>query len=130
MAIVKGVSFADAFTSPRSADEIFLDYIMDLCVIVYDRMEELGIDQKTLAERMGKRESQISRLLSGEANFTLKTLSQLDEALGLNLSIKPVPTDVTLATTSYTVPSGSYGSRGSWGNQIGQVRSTAKVVTA
>jgi|GEM_PF-5797224 len=127
MAIVKGESFADAFMGPRSAEEILLDYIMDLCVIVYDRMEELGIDQKTLAERMGKRESQISRLLSGEANFTMKTLAQLDEALGLNLSIKPAPMTATPVTTSYTVPSASYGA---WGSHVGYVHSTAKVVRA
>lgn len=85
MAFAKGVSFADAFEGDRSSDEILLDYLMDLCVMTYDAMEELGINQQELARRMGKKESQISRMLSGEANITLKTLSQIDEALGLGI---------------------------------------------
>ncbi len=104
MAIVKGKSFADAFTGPKSSEEILLDYIMSLCVITYDRMEELGLNQKDLAKRMGKKESQISRLLSGEANITLKTLAELDEVLKLNIKLVPLADKDGASTTSYIPP--------------------------
>ncbi|NTW82582.1 MAG: helix-turn-helix transcriptional regulator [Chlorobiaceae bacterium] len=38
--------------------------------------------QRELAEKIGKKESYISRILSGYANTTLKTISELEEALG------------------------------------------------
>lgn len=88
MAFAKGVSFADAFEGEKDADEILLDYLMDLCVMSYDRMEELGINQQEFARLMGKKESQISRMLSGEKNITLKTLAQMDEALGLGIELR------------------------------------------
>lgn len=111
MPFVKGESFEDALKGPRSADEILLDYIMDICVIVYDRMVELGIDQRELASRMGKKDSQISRLLSGEANFTLKTLSQLDAALGLDLEMRVGRRSIsgTVSDDMPRIDSGDYG---------------------
>lgn len=44
-----------------------------------------GITQKAFAEMMGKTESEISDWLSGERNFTVDTLTEIEQALGLTL---------------------------------------------
>lgn len=58
----------------------------DLSYEIADRIDSLlkknGITQKELAERMGKRESEISKWLTGRHNFTTKTLAGISLALG------------------------------------------------
>lgn len=54
---------------------------------VLDRIHELldikfGGKQKLLAEKMGKSEAEISKLLSGIQNYTTKTLMKLQAAFG------------------------------------------------
>lgn len=54
---------------------------------ILDRIHELlelkfGGKQKLLAERMGKSEAEISKLLSGVQNYTTKTLMKLQAAFG------------------------------------------------
>ena len=44
-----------------------------------------GITQKAFAEMMRKTESEISDWLSGERNFTVDTLTEIEQALGLSL---------------------------------------------
>lgn len=87
MAIVKGESFSDAFYGKESADEKLADYLMDLCELVYDRMEELDMSKSDLARKLGMPPSRITKILSGESNMTLKTISQLDAALDLDLNL-------------------------------------------
>lgn len=87
MAIVKGESFSDAFYGKESADEKLADYLMDLCELVYDRMEELGMSKSDFARKLGMPPSRITKILSGESNMTLKTISQLDAALDLDLNL-------------------------------------------
>lgn len=53
------------------------------------QMENNHLDQKQLAEKLGKRESEISKWLSGFHNFTLKSLIKLEEALDCDLIMIP-----------------------------------------
>lgn len=48
-----------------------------------------GLTQKILAERLGKKEPEISRMLTGTHNFTLKMLIRLERALGTQLLTTP-----------------------------------------
>ena len=48
-----------------------------------------GLTQKDLADRLGKKEPEISRMLTGTHNFTLKTLIRLERALGTQLLTTP-----------------------------------------
>lgn len=43
------------------------------------------ITQKAFAEMMGKTESEISDWLSGERNFTVDTLTEIEQVLGISL---------------------------------------------
>lgn len=52
-------------------------------------LKEKGLTQKELAKRMGKRESEVSRWLTGRHNFTTNTLADISLALGEPIVIIP-----------------------------------------
>lgn len=60
-----------------------------LCDEIGDRIEAALADkewtQRQLATALGKRESYVSRALSGGVNFTLRTIAQFEVALGICL---------------------------------------------
>ncbi|MCH5227284.1 MAG: helix-turn-helix transcriptional regulator [Muribaculaceae bacterium] len=53
---------------------------------IADRIDSIlkrkGMTQKELAAKMGKRESEISKWLTGRHNFTTNTISGISKALG------------------------------------------------
>ena len=55
-------------------------------------LKHKGMSQKDLASKMGKRESEISRWLTGRHNFTTNTLA--DISLALNEAIVVVPNEM------------------------------------
>jgi len=57
----------------------------ELVVRIYDLLEEKGWTQKDLAEKLDKSPSEISKWLSGEHNFTLRSLAKLEIELGEDL---------------------------------------------
>ena len=46
-----------------------------------DRMEELELTQKALAERMGCSQQYISRVLKGTENLSIETISKIEPTL-------------------------------------------------
>ncbi len=58
----------------------------ELSFAIADRIDYLlkkkGMSQRMLAQRLGKRESEISKWLTGRHNFTTKTLAHISLALG------------------------------------------------
>ena len=48
-----------------------------------------GMTQRALADRLGKKEAEISRMLSGTHNFTLRTIIRLEQALDAILLTTP-----------------------------------------
>ena len=52
---------------------------------------DVGITQKSLAEKIGTKQSVISRLESGRANPSVAFLKKLAQALSSNLEIKFIP---------------------------------------
>lgn len=57
------------------------EFILEVTEQICGLMEQQGISRKELAERMGKSKGRISQLLDGEANLTLRTLSDIFSAL-------------------------------------------------
>ena len=55
---------------------------MDISDRVDQLLKEENITQRELATRLGKKESYVSRILSGEGNPTLKTIVEFEVALG------------------------------------------------
>lgn len=52
---------------------------------IADALHAKGITQKQMAVQMGKNESEISEWLSGNRNFTIDTLTDIEEFLGIQL---------------------------------------------
>ena len=65
---------------------------MMLAAKIADAMSNAGYSQKAFAAKMGKSEAVISEWLSGERNFTVDTLADIEEALRVRLL------DVTMMT--------------------------------
>lgn len=59
------------------------------CFAVSDKIHTLltdrGMTQKELAKKMGKTEAEVSVWLSGQHNFTLRTLAKISAVLGEDL---------------------------------------------
>ena len=49
---------------------------------IYAILEERGLKQKDLANMLGKKESEISKWMRGTHNFTIETISSIENALG------------------------------------------------
>lgn len=58
---------------------------MMIAAKIADAMKERGITQKKLAGMLGKKSSEISRLLTGNHNFSHDTLFEIGYALGIKL---------------------------------------------
>ncbi len=65
---------------PRWKD-IYFRLSMDIAQQIDDIIRKDGIKQAELAKKLGKHESEISKWLSGNHNFTLKTLAKLEDIL-------------------------------------------------
>lgn len=55
---------------------------------IWVRMEELGINRRQLAERMGVSPARVTQVLRGSDNLTLKTLVLIANALDAHLEFK------------------------------------------
>lgn len=67
----------------RRENKKWLYYSQEIAIYLNDKMEELGLTQKALAERMNCSQQYISRLLKGRENLSLETISRLEDALGV-----------------------------------------------
>ena len=65
--------------------KIFVEKSLEIATYISQLLEEKNLKQKDLAARMGKSEAEMSKWLSGMHNFTLRSLSKLEAALGTNL---------------------------------------------
>jgi ribosome-binding protein aMBF1 (putative translation factor) len=65
----------------------------DLSFAIADRIDFLlkkkGMTQRMLAQKLGKKESEISKWLTGRHNFTTNTLARLALALGEEVVVVP-----------------------------------------
>lgn len=69
---------------------IFIDKSMDISRRIYLLMLANNWIQKDLAEKMGKKEAEISKLLSGTHNYTLRTISNIESVLNEDIIKVPV----------------------------------------
>jgi transcriptional regulator with XRE-family HTH domain len=67
--------------TPKDVD-IFVNWYADLVIRINQLLREKNISKKELAEKMDKKPSEISKWLSGEHNFTLRSLAKLSAELG------------------------------------------------
>lgn len=65
--------------------KIFVEKYSDLVVLINSLIKAKGHTQKSLAESMGKKPSEISKWLNNEHNFTLRSIAKLEAELGATL---------------------------------------------
>lgn len=69
----------------RMANKSWLRYSQKIAMMMLDKMEELGLTQKSLAQRMGCSQQYISRVLKGTENLSIETISKIETALGIKI---------------------------------------------
>lgn len=67
-----------------------------IAVRVLDALKSKNISQKELAERMNVSPQQISKIIKGQENLTLETISNLEIALGIQIIDKKANQSRTL----------------------------------
>ena len=73
----------------RIANKSWLRYSQQIAMMMLDRMEELHMSQKQLAELMGCSQQHVSKVLKGQENLSLETLSKIERCLNLQIIAKP-----------------------------------------
>jgi transcriptional regulator with XRE-family HTH domain len=68
---------------------IFVRKYGDIVVRINQLLREKGYTQKKLAEKMDKTPSEINKWLSGDHNFTLRSLAKLEAELGADIFYVP-----------------------------------------
>lgn len=68
---------------------IFVNRYAELVVLINQILKEKGYSQKELAEKLDKVPSEIHKWLSGEHNFTLRSIAKLEAELGEPLLVVP-----------------------------------------
>lgn len=94
-----------ANVSPELMEEV--SFNIDIANRICDILKVKGMSQRELAARMGKKESEISRWLTGSHGFTSKTLSAISVALGeriVDVQKKNEPQYVFISQGPYTAP--------------------------
>ena len=56
-----------------------------IAAIMSDRMEELGMTQRALAEKMNCTQQYISKVFKGRENLSLETLCKIENALDIKI---------------------------------------------
>jgi plasmid maintenance system antidote protein VapI len=69
-----------------------VEFTEDVCVL----MEEQGVSRAELARRLGTSRAYITKLLGGNANFTLETMTKVAMALGAAVHVHVAPQDAVV----------------------------------
>ncbi len=85
-------TFEELEKTPEFQEELLL---LKAQTLIYQLMEHQGIDQATLAKKLGQSEAHVSALLSGTRNMTLKTLARICYLLNSQLTLLAEPLENT-----------------------------------
>lgn len=101
-------------------EELVYNVTEDLLVI----LEDLEINKKELARRLGKSRSYVTQILSGSRNMTLGSLSDICNALGFKPQIKlPVQAEPVMVIKESEVTDEH------WVTQMSKVNKPQKVIS-
>ena len=69
-----------------------VEFTEDVCVL----MDKQGVSRAELARRLGTSRAYITKLLGGNANFTLETMTKVAMALGAAVHVHVAPQDAVV----------------------------------
>ncbi|MDE6644700.1 MAG: helix-turn-helix transcriptional regulator [Muribaculaceae bacterium] len=73
----------------RKENKEWLRYSQSIAMMMLDKMEELGLTQNAVAQKMGCSQQYVSRVLKGTENLSIETIAKIEAALGLHI-LEPV----------------------------------------
>ena len=75
--------------SIRQETPAYIKREIDLSFYIVDRISEIlqlrGMTQKDLADLLGKKESEISKWMTGTHNFTIRSIAKIERALNVSI---------------------------------------------
>lgn len=77
--------FQEALERAPEHSRVLVRKYTDIIDRVYVLMEEKGVSQKDLADRLGEEEAEIGQWLKGEHLLTLRSIARLEVALGAEI---------------------------------------------
>lgn len=69
----------------RIANKSWLRYSQHIAMMMLDKMEELKMNQKQLSKLMGCSQQYVSKVLKGQENLSLETLSKIERCLKIQI---------------------------------------------
>lgn len=69
----------------RRANKPWLRFSQQVALVMLDRMEQMGLTQKKLADLMGCSQQYVSKVLKGRENLSIETISKIEDALQLHI---------------------------------------------
>lgn len=69
----------------RTQNRSWLRHSQRIAMMMLDKMEEMKISQKQLAELMGCSQQYISKVLKGQENLSLETITKIEGCLGIQI---------------------------------------------
>jgi transcriptional regulator with XRE-family HTH domain len=78
---------ARAATTLTRGDRAYLELVHNVSDQIATLMEQEGLTRKALADRLGVSKANVTKLLSGQANLTLKTLATVLTALQAKVEV-------------------------------------------
>lgn len=69
----------------RLANKSWLRYSQHIAMMMLDKMEELKMSQKQLSKLMGCSQQYVSKVLKGQENLSLETLSKIERCLKIQI---------------------------------------------
>lgn len=82
-------------------NRIYVKKSLEISEQITALLKEKNWSQKEFARRLGKTESEVSKLLSGLHNLTLKSIAKLEAELGCDIITTPVEACKKYKTTEY-----------------------------
>ena len=71
----------------RRANKSWIRRSQKIAIKILSKMRESGISQTELAHKMGCSQQYVSKILKGQENLSLETISKIEDSLGLSLII-------------------------------------------
>ena len=92
----------------RKAGQVWLRKSRQIALSVLYYLEQKGMNQKDLAEKMGVTPTYVGKLLKGKENLSLETISKIENAMGVDLVNVKRPYVKSETKSSWVVSAQSY----------------------
>lgn len=69
----------------RLANKSWLRHSQHIAMLMLEKMDEMGMTQKELAKLMGCSQQYVSKVLKGQENLSLETMSKIEDCLHISI---------------------------------------------